>query len=73
MDSMYAQPLVEMGVSRTELAIKGTPPPTTLRNGKTFSSAPPIARTRTSAADIISVPLRLNKRSGNTFKRSYRW
>ena len=24
MDSMYAQPLVEMGVSLTELAIKGT-------------------------------------------------
>lgn len=50
-----------------------TLPPTTLRSDRTSLSAPPIARTRISAAVIISVPLCLNKRSGNTFKRSYRW
>ena len=43
-----------------------TPPPTTLKSGRTFSSAPRTEPTRTSAADIISVPLCWNRWSGNT-------
>ena len=50
-----------------------TPPPTTLRSDKTSLSAPLIAPTKTSVADIISVPLCLNNRSGSIFKKSYRW
>ena len=49
-----------------------TPPPAILKSGRTSSSAPPIVPTRTSAADIISVPLCWNKSSGSTFRRSYR-
>lgn len=49
-----------------------TPPLTTLRKDMTSLSAPLIAQTRTSVAVIIPVPLCSNKRSGNTFKRSYR-
>ena len=49
-----------------------TPPPAILKSGRTSSSAPPIVSIRTSAADIISVPLCWNKSSGSTFRRSYR-
>lgn len=43
-----------------------TPPPTTLKSGRTFSSAPPTEPTRTSAADTISVPSFWRMWSGNT-------
>ncbi len=46
---------------------------TSLKSGRTSSSAPPIVPIRISAADIISVPLYWNKSSGSTFRRSYRW
>ena len=49
-----------------------TPPPAILKSGRTSSSAPPIVPIRTSAADIISVPLCWNRSSGSTFRRSYR-
>ena len=49
-----------------------TPPPAILKSGRTSSSAPPIVSIRTSAADIISVPLYWNRSSGSTFRRSYR-
>ncbi len=49
-----------------------TPPPAILKSGRTSSSALPIVPTRTSAADIISVPLCWNRSSGSTFRRSYR-
>ena len=49
-----------------------TPPPAILKSGRTSSSAPPIVSIRTSAADIISVPLCWNRSSGSTFRRSYR-
>ena len=49
-----------------------TPPPAILKSGRTSSSAPPIVPTRTSAADIISVPLCWNRSSGSIFRRSYR-
>ena len=49
-----------------------TLPPAILKSGRTSSSALPIVPTRTSAADIISVPLCWNRSSGSTFRRSYR-
>lgn len=49
-----------------------TPPPAISKSGRTSSSAPPIVPTRTSAADIISVPLCWNRSSGSIFRRSYR-
>ena len=49
-----------------------TLPPAILKSGRTSSSAPPIVPIRTSAADIISVPLCWNRSSGSTFRRLYR-
>ena len=49
-----------------------TPPPAILKSGRTSSSAPPTVPTRTSAADIISVPLCWSRSSGSIFRRSYR-
>lgn len=49
------------------------PPPTILKSGRTFSSAPRTEPTRTSVAVITSEPLCLNNRSGSIFKKLYRW
>ena len=63
------------GCSPDLLAIlQGNPGRTTpvFASVHTLSSAPPIVSIRTSAADIISVPLCWNRSSGSTFRRSYR-